>query len=199
MMRRDLPLALLALLFAADLAVPVALILHQGTGNWGETLSGLGARTGPYQQVVSIWLVAFGAGLGFWALAQRKSVAKGWIGLLIWAVGGGIVCGVFPEDAIRAAETLSGKLHGIGAGLGSVALITVAPVQYRHLRSGWPRYVLIALIFVSALGFCTFLAMGRDSDLIGHWQRLYLTASYIAVLWAFGFARIQGPKSCATF
>lgn len=190
----QLPLALLSLLFAADLAVPVALILHQGTGNWGETLSGLGARAGPYTLLVSTWLIVFGTGLGFLALTQRKSIAPGWIGLLIWAIGGGIVCGICPEDALGAAESLSGKLHGIGAGLGSVALIVTAPVQSRHMRPGWPRYVLLALVLVAAVGFITFLSAGRDSGMVGHWQRLYLTASYAAILWAIGFARTRAGR-----
>lgn len=108
------------------------------------------------------------------------------LGSVAFGFGVGIVAGLFPEDAAGTEETPTGKVHGIGSGLGFMLLL-LTPLW----AQGMPE--LAAVTTWNAAGFSIalfalilFLISGKRS---GHhrgltrlWQRLSLAALYGVLL-----------------
>ncbi len=181
-------LALCAALFAADLAAPFVLgAFYPGYSQLHDTLSTLGHRQSPVSAITAAWLIAFGFGLGVAAILCWRRSSPGWrhsaffSGLLAFALGAGVVSGLFPEDLPSEAETLHGKLHGIGAGLGSIGLLI-------GLLCGAPlaRRVALGLTWLSCAGFAAFLASKAPESYAGLWQKLFLAPAYLSALLILG-------------
>ncbi|MGR1580010.1 DUF998 domain-containing protein [Thalassobius sp. S69A] len=180
---------LFALLFAADMAVPLVLgPYYPGYSHLHDTLSTLGHRHSPVFGIIAVWLVFFGVALcvlTFWSGLRAGQDRKHRIfsaGLLAFAMGAGIVAGLFPEDLPGEAETLNGKLHGIGAGLGSLGLLAGLMAGAVAGSVAGARKLALGLSLVACAGFAVFLGSKGPQMYAGLWQKLYLGAAYLAVL-----------------
>lgn len=194
-------LGLCAALFAADLAAPFVLgAFYPGYSYLHDTLSTLGHRQSPVAAITAAWLIAFGLGLGVAAILCWRRSSPGWrrsaffSGLLAFALGAGVVSGLFPEDLPSEAETLHGKLHGIGAGLGSIGLL-IGLLCGAPLAKGRARRVARGLAWLSCAGFAAFLASKAPESYAGLWQKLFLAPAYLSALLILG---TQGDQESPT-
>lgn len=172
---------------AGDFIVPALLSLgYPGYSHLTDTVSTLGAETSPVRWGLSAWLVAEGIaflvfGVGEWRVFQRRDWrhAAYVLGLLCFGVGAGVVAGLFPEDLPGAIETTAGRIHGIGAGLGFLALIACPLWAAAMDELSRLRLFNIAGFVVAAATVAVFLFAGKNPDaLAGLWQRLNMLAIY---------------------
>lgn len=161
---------------------------YPGYNHLRDTISALGAPGSPVQKEQSAALIlvgslllvfAFGQGLSFQAV--RWSHVLFLLGIVLFGVGS-ILAGIFPEDPAGAAETASGKIHGIASGLGFLFLI-LNPLwalwieEFARLKA-----VNVGLFVAAVLSFAAFLASGNHTAGIlqytGLFQRLNLAVLY---------------------
>ena len=140
-----------------------------------------------------MWLVGLGVCFLVFAAGQASQLQLStWrhvmylAGIVAFGIGAGIVAGFFPEDPLGSAETISGKIHGIGSGFGSILLL-LTPLW----ALGMPELSRVKIwntlgLAVAIAAFTLFLAAGRFGlsfvALTGLGQRLYLTAVYGTLL-----------------
>jgi hypothetical protein len=177
-----------------DFLVPTLLARkYPGYSHLRDTISTLGTTESPVKSQTSVWLVGFGVCLLVFAAGQASRFQLfTWrhvlylAGIVGFGIGAGVLAGFFPEDAPGAAETVSGKVHGIGSGLGSILLL-LTPLWALGMSEFAQVKNLNTLGFaVAMVAFIFFLVSGkgglRSVVLTGLWQRLYLAALYGTLL-----------------
>lgn len=114
---------------------------------------------------------------------------------MIFAVGAGILSGVFSVNESKEIITVSSKIHGIGAALGFMALLFVPLFLSILTYKGNDKMagILFIIIFVLACIFFAFFIMADKPQFHdtfikneGLWQRLtlllmYFPLGYIAI------------------
>ncbi|NBD34925.1 MAG: DUF998 domain-containing protein [Chloroflexi bacterium] len=157
-------------------------------------MSELGTAKSPVALWVNAWWMIFGIlfilfAIGFWRHFKAHQLAAAIIALLIvlFGLGAGIGGGVFPMASGGLETTLAGKLHGIFAGIGFMALAFV-PLAALGIfsRPRAPRLYWISMgVFISGLVFLGWFiaaedAVGSNGPLAytGFWQRLFLLNHY---------------------
>ena len=97
-----------------------------------DTISELATKEKPFTLLLTIWWVLFGVlfiifavGFGFATDFTRASIITVVILISLFGLGAGIFAGLFPMDPKGQDETASGKIHGITAGLGFLAVLIV--------------------------------------------------------------------------
>ena len=128
--------SLLPLFLLLDLVNPFLLApTYQGYSHTRQVMSVLGNRSAPFHTVYTLWLLFLGTAILLacaqlcpllWGRSGGLSLALAAI-LIIYALGGCILSGLFPVSETKAMETLSAKIHGFGSVLGFLAL-TFAPL-----------------------------------------------------------------------
>jgi hypothetical protein len=189
-----------------DFVVPSILARkYPGYSPLRDTISTLGTRESPVKKQTTLWLIVLGVCfLAFAAGQASQFYAFTWrhwfylAGIFAFGLGAGIVAGLFPEDAVGMAETLSGKIHGIGSGLGSILLL-LTPLWARGIGEFARVKPWNTLGFATALvAFVLFLISGKTYGplirLTGIWQRLYLAAAYGALLVNAFVTRVFSPS-----
>ncbi len=157
-------------------------------------MSELGTARSPVAFWVNTWWILFGAffvafALGLWQHCRSHKIPITIIVLLIavFGLGAGIGGGLFPMEPGGLEMTTAGKLHGIFAGLGFMAIAFVPLVGlWIFPRSHTPRlFWLSGGAFI--LGFIFFVLFVAAEDAIagnlllgyvGLWQRLFLLNHY---------------------
>jgi len=179
-----------AIAMVGDFLVPALLAQrYPGYSHLRDTISTLGTIKSPVRALTSMWLAGLGVSFLIFAAGQASQFhSLTWRHILYFAgivgfgIGAGIVAGLFPEDPLGSDETVSGKVHGIGAGFGSILLL-LTPLWARDMSElaqvkTWNTLGLA----VAVVAFILFLASGRGGlssvALTGLWQRLYLAAVY---------------------
>jgi len=193
-------LVLGAIAMAGDFVVPSILARnYPGYSHLRDTISTLGTPESPVKHPLRVWLIVFGiCFLGFAVGQASRFHLLTWChwlyvtGIGAFGLGAGIVAGIFPEDPPETAETLSGKIHGISAGLGSMLLL-LTPLCARGMVEcsavkGWNTLG----FSIGLIAFILFLVSGKRSRFPGQWtglwQRLFLAVLYSVLLlnaWAF--------------
>jgi len=179
---------------AGDFMIPMILgRRYPGYRHLRDAISTLGTDESPVKRQLSLWLMVLGVCfLGFAAGQGTLFHLFTWrhwlylVGIGAFGFGAGMVAGIFPEDAHGTSETLSGKIHGIGAGTGSILLL-LAPLWARGMSECSAVRVWNTLGFsVALVAFTLFLVSGRGSRFLaqwtGLWQRLYLAVIYIVLV-----------------
>ena len=169
--------SLLPLFLLLDLVIPFLLApTYPGYRHTRQVMSVLGNRSAPFHTVYTLWLRSGGLSLALAAI------------LIIYALGGCILSGLFPVSETKAMETLSAKIHGFGSVLGFLAL-TFAPlvVALFYFKGRQTSLALCALTcFILALVFFVLFVMA-DKPRFAHtviaweglWQRLTLLFMYL--------------------
>ncbi len=179
---------------AGDFVIPSILAReYPGYSHLRDTISTLGTAGSPVKRQLSIWLIVLGVCFLGFALGQGTRFHlftwRHWLylaGILAFALGAGILAGIFPEDPPGTAETVSGKIHGIGAGVGFILLLLV-PLWARGMAECSAVRVWNTLGFSIALvAFILFLVSGKSSGFLaqwtGLWQRFYLAVIYFVLV-----------------
>ena len=120
-----------ALAMVGDFLIPALLARkYPGYSHLRDTISTLGTAESPVRALTSMWLVGLGVCFLVFAAGQASQLQLStWrhvmylAGIVAFGIGAGIVAGFFPEDPLGSAETISGKIHGIGSGFGSILLL----------------------------------------------------------------------------
>ena len=128
--------SLLPLFLLLDLVIPFLLApTYPGYRHTRQVMSVLGNRSAPFHTVYTLWLLFLGTAILLacaqlcpllWGRSGGLSLALAAI-LIIYALGGCILSGLFPVSETKAMETLSAKIHGFGSVFGFLAL-TFAPL-----------------------------------------------------------------------
>ncbi len=178
-----------------DFLVPLILgFFYPGYSHLKLVMSELGASQSPVAVWINSWWIVFGILFIIFAIgfkeaftAKRKSVVMVALLIMLFGLGAGIGAGLFPMEPGGAETTLTGKLHGICAGTGSLAIMFVPLVSLTLFpRKRSPRlYWLSVGVFVSGLAFFVLFVVSEDISsavsflsYAGLWQRLFLLNHY---------------------
>lgn len=189
------------LAFVGDFSVTLALgFFYPNYNHFKLVMSELGSNQSPVAMWVNMWWITFGVLIIIFAIGFKqvfipngKAVVVTTILIMLFGIGAGIGAGLFPMEPGGTEITLVGKLHGICAGIGFLAIMFVPVVLLAVFpRTRWPRlYWLSVGVFVLGLVFfILFLASenahstGGLLSYTGLWQRLFLLNyySYLSVL-----------------
>lgn len=195
---------LLIIAIIGDFAVPYLLApFYKGYSHNTMVMSSLGNPGSPVRILYNIWLIVLGILLlvsctfivsKYWLVSKPLTIAIV-ILVAVFAIGAGILSGIFSVNESKEVVTLASKIHGMGAALGFMALmftpLLLSILSYNS--NDKLQGTLFAIAFVLALIFFTLFVMSDKptfKDTIvsneGLWQRLslllmYFPLGYIAV------------------
>ncbi|MDE7207085.1 MAG: DUF998 domain-containing protein [Lachnospiraceae bacterium] len=190
----------LPFLLAADLIIPFLLApTYKGYSHLTKVMSVLGNAKAPLHFLYNIWLVVFGVFLLFGAAWLYPVVAKTssviavllFLVIVVYAIGGCIVSGLFCVEETKSLETLSAKIHGFGSVIGFLLLTLVLLFVgiYFFKGTNGTLGVFSFVCFVLTIGFFTLFVMadkpkyqGTLIALEGLWQRLSLLSMYLPIM-----------------
>lgn len=162
-------------------------------------MSVLGNPKSPVRKIYNLWLVWLGGFLSLAAVLFFLSVRPvsfplavlTLLSILTFAVGAGLLSGIFSVNEEKNLSTAASRIHGIGAAIGFMALLffplldALAAFRQGKALIGW----MDAVSFVLALGLFTLFVLadkesfrGTAVSCEGLWQRLSLAAMYIPFL-----------------
>ena len=128
--------SILPFLLLADLIIPFLLApTYKGYNHLTHVMSVLGNSKAPLHLIYKIWLVVFGVAILISTLQLYPTVAQVsnsisimlFSVIVIYALGGCILSGIFSVGETKSLETLSAKIHGYGSVIGFL-LLTFAPL-----------------------------------------------------------------------
>lgn len=191
---------LLIIAIIGDFAVAYVLaFFYSDYSHVKQVMSVLGNPKSPVAFLYNLWLIILGilmciSAVNFYITYSNvsKSYANaGLIILLIFGIGAGILSGIFSVNEGREIETISSKIHGIGAGVGFIALtfipLVVGVISFKEYDSIM-GIVSIVLFILSIVFFALFIMSekeGFQNSIIGYtglWQRLLLASMYMPLL-----------------
>ena len=159
---------ILPFLLIADLIIPFVLApTYKGYGHLTQVMSVLGNSKAPLHLIYNIWLVVFGVSILISTLQLYPTVAQVsnsisimlFSVIVIYALGGCILSGIFSVGETKSLETLSAKIHGYGSVIGFL-LLTLAPLfvgLYFFKVSNGLLGILSLICFIFAIGFLLYL------------------------------------------
>lgn len=185
---------------AGEFLLPALLQKHvPGYDSRRMVMSVLGNPNSPVRNIYNLWLVWLGGFLSLTAVRFFLSVRSvsfplavlTLVSILIFAVGAGLLSGIFSVNEEKGLSTAASRIHGIGAAIGFMALLFFPLLDaIAAFRQGKPiAGGLDAAAFVLALGFFSLFVLadkepfrGTAIACEGLWQRLSLAAMYAPFL-----------------
>lgn len=190
---------ILPFLLFADLIIPFLLApTYKGYDHLTQVMSVLGNSKAPLHLIYNIWLVVFGVAILISTLQLYPVIAQVsnpisimlFSVIVIYALGGCILSGIFSVGETKSLETLSAKIHGYGSVIGFL-LLTFAPLfvgLYFFKVSNGLLGILSLICFIFAIGFFALFVMadkpnyrGTIIAFEGLWQRLSLLSMYLPI------------------
>lgn len=188
---------LLLLTVAGEFLVPFILKSHYPGYNSNTTvMSVLGSPQSPIRMIYNSWLIWLGCFLivtSFVYFDQIKNTSLSLavlilISIIVFAVGAGILSAIFSVNETKDLNTLSSKIHGLGAAIGFMTLLffpllmgIVSFKQKSYIYGG-----LLLITFLLALIFFTLFIMADKEQFKntfvsyeGLWERLTLMTMYL--------------------
>ena len=155
---------------ALDLIIPFLLApFCKDYNHLTQVMSVLGNSKAPLHLIYNIWLVVFGVVI-FISTSQLYPIVAQvsssisimlFSAIVIYAVGGCILSGIFSVGETKSLETLSAKIHGYGSAIGFL-LLTLAPLfigLYFFKVSNGLLGILALICFIFAIGFFVLFVM----------------------------------------
>ena len=190
---------MLPFLLFADLIIPFLLApTYKGYNHLTQVMSVLGNSKAPLHLIYNIWLIVFGVAILISTLQLYPVIAQVsnpisimlFSVIVIYALGGCILSGIFSVGETKSLETLSAKIHGYGSVIGFL-LLTLAPLfvgLYFFKVSNGLLGILSLICFIFAIGFFALFVMadkpnykGTIIAFEGLWQRLSLLSMYLPI------------------
>lgn len=182
--------------FIGEFLVPYVLSLFVNNYSHMKTvMSALGASNSPVSKIYSGWLVIFGILCIVYSAifihvhsdSLTKSIIIGAVFIVLYGIGSGVICGLFPVDETREMVTVSAKIHG-GSVVLAFFLLMFLPLVLRKFAAqiaGFPGTFISYLTFVLCLCWFVFQILSDKEQFVstwigntGLWQRLYLFSIY---------------------
>ena len=159
-------------------------------------MSALGSPESPVRKVYNIWLIWLGIFLSFTSILyfiKAKDVSMilailQLISILTFAIGAGILSGLFSVNESKDVITVASKIHGAGAAIGFMTLLffpllsAILAFEIGDIAFG----IVCVVAFVLAIVFFTFFIMGDKKEFKetvfvneGLWERATLLCMYI--------------------
>lgn len=164
-------------------------------------MSVLGSPESPVKKIYNVWLVWLGAFLLITSFLFFKEVnmvssilaVLTFISIATFAVGAGILSGLFSVNESKEKVTFASKIHGAGSAIGFMALMffpllqSISAFRNNDVIQG----IICVFAFVAAVLFFAFFIMG-DKDKFketifayeGLWERLSLFFMYVPFLYS---------------
>ncbi|GAA0742211.1 DUF998 domain-containing protein [Clostridium oceanicum] len=168
---------------------------YEGYDSKKMVMSVLGSPKSPVRYFYNAWLIWLGGFLLFTAIAFLNNMSKvsGLLAILMFisiaafAIGAGLLAGIFSVNESKDVVTFASKIHGAGAAIGFMTLLFFpllsAIVAFKEKNTMMGNVCVIA--FVLAIIFFVFFIMGDKEKFKntvfsyeGLWQRLTLLAMY---------------------
>ena len=180
------------------LIVYVLALFYPGYSHNKQVMSSLGSLESPVCNIYSTWLVILGvifiiASFEIYFLIKSYSKTAGIFSFCIvyvYGIGAGIIAGVFKIS--NDLNSLSSKIHGIGSGIGFIALVFLSLVigltllrQDNHVFG----ICFLNIFVVSVFFFILFVISEREVyansiiSLTGLWQRILLLLMYSPLIY----------------
>ena len=162
-------------------------------------MSVLGSPSSPVSSLYSAWLIVLGlilflaSSVYFSVLSERTTVLAVLTSgsIFLFALGAGILAGIFKADADDKMGTLPSRIHGYSSAIGFMALLffpllrSAAMFEDRHFMLGasYLTVFLFALLF-----FILFIMSDKEQykgtciDREGTWERLTLFFMYLPLV-----------------
>ncbi|MEE0462866.1 DUF998 domain-containing protein [Blautia hydrogenotrophica] len=188
---------ILPIVFILDLLIPFTLApAYKGYNHLTQVMSVLGNSKVPLHSVYNTWLVVFGITLAVTNFKVYAIVSEGsrliavilFVILLVYAIGGCILSGLFSVGEGKSLNSLSEKIHGYGSVIGFTCL-TFAPLLlgiYTYKRNNIKFSIFSNGCFILALLCFSCFVMGDKPNckntflaFEGLWQRLSLLFMYL--------------------
>lgn len=168
---------------------------YPGYNHLKLVMSELGTVDSPVALWINLWWILFGFLFIIFALGVRMvlgSTQKPLVAIslliMVFGIGAGIGAGIFPMEPGGTETTLAGRMHGVFAGIGFLALVFVpmnALTIFPRHRFPQMHWLSIGVFVVGLASFVLFVA-AEDSSAAGAlfayaglWQRLFLLNHYV--------------------
>ncbi|WP_315120866.1 DUF998 domain-containing protein [uncultured Clostridium sp.] len=196
---------LLLIAIVGDFIVPYILaIFYKGYSHKTMVMSSLGNPSSPVRGYYNIWLICLGALLSISTLTLYRSYSKTSKVLsasvvtliIVFAIGAGILSGIFSVNESKDVQTVASQIHGFGAAIGFMALLFVPMLlgilSFKSKDNVTGVICLISFVF-ALIFFILFIMADKpefNNTIIaneGLWQRLTLLFMYVP----FGYIAIK--------
>lgn len=188
----------IALLF--DLLIPFLLApSYKGYNHLMQVMSVLGNDKAPLHSIYNIWLIIFGIILILndfliYKIVSRHSTLLAvllFIAILVYAIGGCILSGLFSVGETKNLVTISQKIHGYGSVIGFM-ILALTPLLFSlyGFKTEKTTFVVCSSVcFILAIITFTLFVMADKPNFQntiiayeGLWQRLSLMFMYIPMV-----------------
>ncbi len=173
---------------------------YKGYNSKLMVMSVLGSPESPVKKIYNAWLVWLGDFLlliSFLLFTKVKALsitlaALTFISVAIFAVGAGILSGLFSVNETKEKITVASKIHGAGAAIGFMTLLFFPLLQCitAFMSNNIIKGIVCAIAFVLAMIFFVFFIMGDKENFKGTvfsyeglWERLSLFFMYVPFLY----------------
>lgn len=186
---------------------------YDGYNSKTMVMSALGSPESPVRLIYNTWLVWLGCFLMFTAVVYFSSIrTESFIlsvliilSIGVFAVGAGIISGIFSVNENKAIVTIASKIHGVSAAVGFMALLFF-PLLY-GIFSFKQKDVIFGVVsiiaFILALIFFTCFVMGDKEQFQntvlryeGLWERTTLLCMYVPFVYRAVQSLIFQGSSC---
>jgi len=191
---------LLVITIFVDFIFPFVLSLfYHGYNNMNHVISLLGNPKSPVANIFKIWMISMGilfciSAINFYIVYYPISHLLSSIGtvmLLTFGISTCVIGGIFSLDEEKKLNTVSSLIHGIGAGIGFLALsfvpliLSLISFKSNNTTTGVISIVCFVLSILFVILFILSEKYFFKKPIVcfnGLWQRLLLISSYIPLL-----------------
>ncbi len=184
------------IIFIGEFLVPYSLsIFIKNYSHTKDVMSAVGAVPGIIGKLYSGWLVILGILCIIYAILLLKANAgttdnflkMGALVIILYGIGGGILCGLFSVDDTKEMVTLSAKIHGACAALSFSLLMFLPLILKRYAKTiagNFGSTISVIAFVLCTIWFVLQILSEKDkftNTIIGYtglWQRMYLFTMY---------------------
>ncbi|ENK0839711.1 DUF998 domain-containing protein [Clostridium sporogenes] len=183
-----------------EFIVPYILVLfYPKYSHSREVLSTLGGKNSPVSKYYNLWLIIWGIIMSFTSITFYRAYSEvsnmlaviGAITFILFGVGACILSAMFSVEDRKIIESMEGKIHGIGSGIGFIALafmpLIISKLAYMKSES-LLGMIFIIFFIINIIIFTLFVMSEKDHfsntviGLSGLWQRLLLASFYMPLV-----------------
>lgn len=173
---------------------------YNGYNSKTMVMSALGSSQSPVRLIYNAWLMWLGCFLLFTAVVYFFVIRTEFpvlsvlisLSIGIFAVGAGVISGIFSVNENKDIVTIASKIHGVSAAIGFMALLFFSLLN--GIVSFKQKDVIFGVVsiisFILALIFFTFFVMGDKEQFQntvfryeGLWERMTLFCMYVPFIY----------------